>query len=345
VIAPREIEGPSGGRGIGDTAQEEVPDISEVDLLKDLRNLIVSEESDRIREILEILNYLRAKLDDPEGLVRTIKPVIGEILAERIHEAPDEMAKILAPVVTRAFARRAREDRVETARALRPVILRAVLLAVVGRAGTGIGAAFQRFLGLFGWRRRPEEAFAPAPREGRIEADGRFGLREVFLLGKDSLLLLAYGTWNPESTHLRAEGRLLPLVRRFIRSSVEEGTPSPLRARFEDRTIIIELGRHMHLVTVFSGEPPVGFLPDLRQALADIHGRVQGAPGTPAGEAPDTAAVRPVLRILLDRYRPTGISIRDIGADAYDPIRYPGPQGIRARSEGDVALTRPRPKP
>ncbi|MBN1418320.1 MAG: hypothetical protein JXP34_06055, partial [Planctomycetes bacterium] len=183
------------------------------------------------------------------------------------------------------------------------------------------------------------------PREPRGVADVRFGLREVFLLGRDSLLLLAYGTWNPESTHLRAEGRLLPLVRRFIRSAVEEGTASPLRARFEDRTIVIEMGRHMHLVTVYSGEPPVGFLPDIRQSLADIHGRVQSATAAPSGDAPDSTAVRPVLRILLDRYRPPGVSLRDIGADAYDPIRYPGPQGIRARSDGDLGLVRPRSRP
>lgn len=345
VILPRvppESEEPFERRaGFGDLDipgddQESLPEIEHSDPLQDLRDLIVNEESENIRDILEMLDYLRSKIDDPEGVIRTVKPIIGEVIAERIAESPDEMAKALGPMVAEALHRQIRENRARAARIIAPVIFRAMAQATLGRIGRSLQAVGRTLEEIFWFplRRRVRDALPPPGSLPQVHANPQratpFALREIFILGRDSGLLFAHATWDPSLPHARTDSRFLPALRKFLKTSLEEGDEVEfLKARFEQYTVLVEVGPYAHLVAVVVGGVPVGFQPDMRQTLSDIHAEFQTQLKCARMAPEGLVGVRPILRVFLDRYRPDGVLPKEVSSSdevrEYDPIRFPAP--------------------
>ena len=302
-------------------SSEDAPpeEIGETDLLQDLRNLIVTEESESIRTLISIVGAIQARIEDRHGLVGLLKPVIAEVLEEKVREDPEELKKILAPIV-KEIIREA--DLPEPARILRKTPRERLSLL--------LARTRERIRGLFSREAAPAESVLEEPKKAEKEpaveiCDSDFVLLELFLLARPSLVLLAHGSWRPAHVRARTEKQLLPLVRKFI-GTKGEPTPvgpapleenEPLRAQVGKSHLHVERGRYAYLAVLYDGTPSVGFFLDLRQTLGDLHSkfpdllrRAQAAP-----------AYRRVVRLLLDRYRPEDIRIGGQVGD--DPLTWP----------------------
>jgi hypothetical protein len=284
--------------------------IEDTDLLEDLRNLIVTEDSESLRTMASIVTALQARIEDRQGLIDLLKPVIDRVIRERVAEDPEAMREALRPLV---------EDVVrETA-------------DPVGRNDRGAGLAVldalqsvsRKARAIFS-RGRPHRktVVVESPAEGPPPevCDADFALCELFLLAHPSLVLLAHGSWQPPHFQVVLEEQLLPMIRRFITSKARgEEAGEPLRARFDRFHVHIEPAQHAVLVVVFEGTPPLGFLLDVRQTLVDIQTKFTDS----LRRSRPVPQYRGALRLLLDRYRPTESRM---GAHAHeDPIKWPPP--------------------
>ena len=283
---------------------------TEDDLLEDLRNLIVTDESRGIREIVKILGDLQSRIEDRQGLTALLRPVIMDVLRDGAREDPEALRALITPIV--------REILHEDAGLVSPPATPSA-----ARFPTLLRRARDRAAALLAGARSPREPtpeHLSEPAEGLEPCDVEFALNELFCLAAPSLVLLAHGSWLP--IHQRAQNgeQFLVNLRRFIRAKSEGGSlQAPLRARLGPRWVHVEPGKHAHLLTVYGGAPPVGFFLDLRQTLADLHLRFTDA----LRRAQAGAVYRPLLRLLMDRYRP---SHAQQAGGLVDPLTWPPPE-------------------
>lgn len=287
-------------------------DFNESDLIQDLRNLIVTDDSESLQEMLSIIGALQAKLEDRQGLVNMLKPVIITVLAENIKDHPDQLRQLLRPIIADILNE---TDSEATESAPKPAKKRPGLFKSIRRKAQGL------FAGLG----RKDQAILKEPTQSTEQEsllyDGEFALFELFLLAKPSLVLLAHGAWESMNEQNYHKEHLLPLLRSFIQNKVKEKTGTqPLTAHFDRFQVHIEPSQHAYLVVFYEGKPPVGFMLDVRQALADLQNRF-----TPAlKRAQSITPYRSTLRLLLDRYRPTESRL---GASTQeDPLTWPPSQ-------------------
>ena len=90
-------------------------------LLDDLRNILVTEESRGIKEVVEILGQIQSRIEDRQGLIDLLTPVIAAAIAEAAKKEPDALRDALAPIV-RAVAAERGEAPPPDARPRQPVL-------------------------------------------------------------------------------------------------------------------------------------------------------------------------------------------------------------------------------
>ncbi len=291
------------------------------ELLEDLRNILVTEESRGVKEVIDILGSLQSKIEDRQELTALIAPVLAAALEQAAKENPAELQRVLAPLVRSILADEAEEPSAPpppgTTRALfRP-----------------LHALVERARGLFvrpqpETRKVVEEDISPVASE---VCDADFALLELFMLARPSLALLAHGSWQAAHLHAQAEEQMLPLLRRFIREKTpDQDIAEPLRAMIDRHHLLIQPGKHAYLVVLYEGTPTEGFRLDVRTSLASLHTQSKDA----LRRAYALASYRAPLRLLLDRYRPEASRMGERAR--HDPLSWPPP------GTAPIATTPPR---
>lgn len=291
------------------------------ELLDDLRNILVTEESRGVKEVIEILGALQSKIEDRRGLTALIAPVLAEALAEAARENPAELRRVLAPIVRSILADEAEEPSEPPAARAKLALLRP-LRALAERA-KGLLVRPQPET-----RKVVEEDISPVAAE---VCDADFALLELFMLARPSLALLAHGSWQAAPLHAQAEEQLLPLLRRFIREKTpDQDLAEPLRAMIDRHHLLIQPGKHAYLVVLYEGTPTEGFRLDVRTSLAALHTQHKDA----LRRAYALPSYRAPLRLLLDRYRPEASRMGEKAR--HDPLSWPPP------GTAPIATTPPR---
>ncbi len=292
--------------------QEDPPEpLEDQDLLADLRNLIVTEDSETLRTLLAAVNELKRKVEDRRGLIDLLKPVLPDLLREAAAEDPEAIRKALEPLFTFQVKHAGRR---EPSGGLRFV---SSLQAALSGAAERVAGLFRAFRGRGGGSGPVLQEISGGGAPAEV-LDASFALEEIFLLARPSLVLLGHGTWLPPS---EAQGDyLLVQIRRFLS---EKGggadQDGPLQAQVGSHRLYIESGRNALLAVLYRGTAPVGFFLDVRQSLADLHCSL----GEALRRAQVTSKYRPTLRLLLDRYRPS--ETRLSGTTRTDPLTWPPP--------------------
>ncbi len=278
---------------------------SKNELLQDLRNIIVTDDSESLKELLSVIGGLQAKLQDREGLAELIKPVITAVIREKMEEDPDGWRSMLKPLVREILeeekqpAGPGKKNRLETT------------LQSLKKSTGGLLHTFRPR------KRKTKTTIKEEPQGGETNEiiDADFALVELFLLAHPSLVLLAHGSWQPPE--LQNPKQLLPLIRTFITSKLKDrARGEPLKASYHECAIHIEPSKHAYLALFYTGSPPIGFFLDVRQVLSDMEKQHAVA----LKRAQTIPAYRPIVRLLLDRYCPRVIHM---GNKKSDPITWP----------------------
>lgn len=219
------------------------------------------------------LRELRNVLLKPGPLVDKISPVIAEVLEDQIKNSGDEIAQAIAPVMGEAIRRQVYSAREDIIDALYPVIGQTINRAVAEslrdlarnvdqlvRQRVGPQAMVKR------WR---AQAQGVSRSDYTMRESMPFQVREIFLIHRESGLLIHHLTGDPETPPDRdLVSGMLTAIRDFAREALGDAESGELAdIAYETQTILLEAGGAAFLAVVIDGVEPTGFRQAMRDAL------------------------------------------------------------------------------
>jgi hypothetical protein len=222
------------------------------------------------------LEELRQVLLKPDALATRISPLLVDILAEHVQESRDEIAQAIAPAVGEAIRRQVYQAREDVIDALYPVIgqmiARAMTEAVRNLAqsiDTRVRHGFQLFLDPRYWRAR---LHGVSSSEFRLRAILPFSIHEIFLIQRDSGLLIYHYSSDPTHQDREIVSGMLTAIRDFAREAFGRGESGELGAiGYAEQHIVLEAGGAAYLAVVIEGVEPPDYRETMRRALVQIH--------------------------------------------------------------------------
>jgi hypothetical protein len=265
--------------------------------------------SDDLEELRDIL------LRQDEGyLTEAVQSVLDEAMARKIEESKDRMATILAPIMGQAIRRQISQAKDDMVDALYPVIGKSIQRAVAEamrdlaqRVDEGMRTTFS----LRRLSRRLRARLRGIPESELLLREALpFHVRELFLIHRESGLLLKHLSSEPEEADRDLVGSMLTAIRDFSQDSFGVDRDSELdEIQYGDLSILIEPGPWAYLAAVVDGIEPAGFRREyphgMRTALSGVNRAYATALEQYQGDAADLAGVEDLLQPLL-QYEPAG---------------------------------------
>ena len=314
-----------------------------------VRAILLAQERERICQLEEQLtvlkqhsNTLQSSIDDiqieldrlrhGDELMNRITPMMSNMICKTIRESPEAMAEALGPVMGEAIRVQIREARIDMVDALYPIVGSTVQRAVSEFAREfqrNIDARLKSTFGTQGFTRALKARLrGVSPAELALRDSLPFSMREVFLIQRESGLLLAHIHPGSESaTDSDLIGGMLTAIRDFVRDSFGQGqTEKELdEIQYGDQRIIIQSGQHAYLAVVINGVEPEGFRAKIHDFVSDLHVEHGIALRDYNGDAATLPDLPPKLTALVG-----GVTVEKIAAPA--PLTRNQKFGIAAAS-------------
>ena len=254
---------------------------SKQDALEELKNILLSDDQQRIEQLESSLLLLRDQLTHKEQLIETLEPVLLELLDRKIHNSKDAMARSLAPVINVAIKQQvlyAKEDIID---ALYPLVGRLVSKSVseaMKKIVANINSSVNRTFDMNYWKRRVKARMAGVSAGEFMMAEAApFDVHGVFLIARQSGLLISYVTRDEsaaEHNDAQVIGGMLTAIKSFVETSFHDEKEGELREiAHSNWTIRIESGLHTYLAVVYSGMLAAGFSEQLQECHGKIHSK------------------------------------------------------------------------
>lgn len=234
----------------------------------------MSSDNDKFTPIDEV----RQLLLKPDVLIDRISPIIAEILEEHIANSQDEVARAIAPIIGEALRRQVYQAREDIVDALYPIIGQTVNKAIaeaLSDLARTIDARIRQNL-----IRRDIGRYWKARLQGISTAEYRlrelipFTIREIFLIQRDTGLLICHYSYGEALTDRDLISGMLTAIRDFSREVLGSGKGGELwTIEYEAKHILLEAGGAAFLAVVVDGVEPSGFRDELRRLLVLLHER------------------------------------------------------------------------
>jgi len=254
-----------------------------------LRKILFGEYREQIDHVQGDLDRLRLMLDqveqqinDDEALARTISPIIASAITTSIRDSREQMVEALYPIIGQMVVRAVGEAMRDLARRIDHQMRSALKVQTVGRRLQA------RLLGL------PQGEMA-------LRNSLPFHVQEVFLIHRESGLLLNHISRDPEST---ADSDLisgmLTAIRDFAADAFGHGKQEQLSAiQYGEKVISIEVAQHAYIAIVIEGIEPQGIRAEMRARVIDIEHEYAPILRQYNGDATPFSASSPILATLL----------------------------------------------
>lgn len=232
-----------------------------------LRKLLLEEDEKRLAELEAELEALRNQFNDKEALIESLDPVIADTIARRISESRDEMAEALAPVMGAAIKQQVATAKDDIADALYPVIgqtIRKSIAEAMKRLAQTVNERIERALSFQLLFKRLKARLTGVPVAQLILKEALpFTVHEVFLIHKKTGILLSHAS---SGGPLRADADrdllsgMLTAIQDFATGVFQDERPGELHEiEYDDRKIVLEIGKYAYLACVVSGAEPERF--------------------------------------------------------------------------------------
>lgn len=238
--------------GIGSRAPEPKGSDDELELL---RLLLLQADRTRTDTLRQEVTALEERLADPEKLVETMRPILGDLIRANIESNREEMVEALYPIIGRLVTRAVTEAVRDLARAVDARMRQATSMRWI----------------VYRW-------FAHLRGVESQEAALRMALpctvNHIFLIhGASGILLWHDCLQQDESQRADAEliSGMLTAIRDFAQDAFGRGTLGALdEIQYEEQRIVLESTHHLYLALVVNGIEPPELRNDLRAALGQI---------------------------------------------------------------------------
>ncbi|MEE4311560.1 MAG: OmpA family protein [candidate division KSB1 bacterium] len=248
--------------------------------LQALKEILLSEDQERLNEFAEELRLIREQISDEEALIDTLDPVIASVLERKMVESRDEMADVLAPVMSEAIKRQISEAKDDMVDSLYPIIGKTIRKSVaeamkglVDNVNSKIEQALRK--GLF-FNRVKSRLTGVSEGEMIVKGAMPFRIQEIFLIHKASGLLISHVSSAQSGTTVDKDmiSGMLTAIKDFVADAFKGDDDQELgEIQYGDLKILLEAGRYSYLALVISGVEPAEFKDDLSQLGRRIHNR------------------------------------------------------------------------
>jgi hypothetical protein len=128
-----------------------------------------------------------------------------------------------------------------------------------------------------------------------------FAVTEVFLIHRETGLLLWHGSDDPEATRdSELVGSMLTAIRDFAQDAFGRGKEGQLEEiEYGDEHILLEASRHAYLAIVVSGIEPLGFRATMRERLIQVEHQFTDMLRQYEGDPAALSSVQEILSPLL----------------------------------------------
>ncbi|MEZ4660875.1 MAG: hypothetical protein R2911_25270 [Caldilineaceae bacterium] len=229
-------------------------DQAEKDALEELRLLLLGHYQQQMAQMQETVEVLSVRTADKEGLIRTITPVMGDLIRNKIRENRDEMIEALYPIIGQLVMRSVSEAVRDLARKMD------------AQLHTTYSVSYQS--------RRLWARLNGVSESDLILRDSLpFHIAEVFLIHRESGLLLWHGSLdqNSELTDADLISSMLTAIRDFTADAFGNNQEERLdEIQYGDHQILIETAQHVYIAVVAAGVEPAGFRSMLRRHVIAI---------------------------------------------------------------------------
>lgn len=271
------------------------------------------------------LAALRAALEElarlvphsPEETVAQIKPLMGELVGQAIHERRDEMAEALGPVMGEAIRVQIRDSRQEMVESLYPVIgstIQRALAEFMLELQRNFDARLNNTFG-------PEGVLRLAWARLRGVNPGVLALRQAMPFQLRGLFVIQHGSGLLMGQHVPVAdditdadliSGMLTAIRDFVQDSFGRGDEDEEldEVQYGDQRIIIGDGPTVYVAAVLMGVEPEGFRARLHELVAELHVRHGAALRRYMGDP----ATMPALKPMLETFHTTLPDATTVGA-------------------------------
>ncbi|MCE7979913.1 MAG: hypothetical protein DYG89_01870 [Caldilinea sp. CFX5] len=225
-----------------------------------LRDLIFGEYRQQIakmraqvNELQGLLDALEGQINDKEALVSTITPVIADAIRTNIRESQSEMVDALYPIMGKLVQRSVTEAMRELAQRIDRQMRRTFnfkdLMQRVKARVQGVSEA-----------------------EMALRNALPFQVRELFLIHRESGLLLLHNSNHPEeASDSDIIGSMLTAIRDFAEDAFGRGEKVELnQIQYGDQSILIEVAYLVYIAAVIQGIEPPNYRAQMRETMIAI---------------------------------------------------------------------------
>jgi hypothetical protein len=273
----------------GDTGRSEQP--PDAPSLENLREVLFGRYRQQIAELEAELDDLERRVSDEDALIGIIAPVLGDAIRRKIRDARDEMIEALYPIIGQT-------------------VVRAVSEAVRDLARTVDARMRSSFSPRVLWRRLQGRLSGVSSAEMALRESLPFAVAEVFLIHRETGLLLCHVSRDPEASPDRdLVSGMLTAIRDFAQDAFGRGEEGQLdEIQYGERRILIEAARHAYLAVVVDGVEPSGFRAEMRQRIIEVEHAHERVLRHYEGDATSLAAVEGSLGSLITAAEPRTLS-------------------------------------
>jgi len=249
------------------------------DPLKNLQQIILSDIENRIGQLEIAHKKLGQQLNNKDEIITTLSPVLTDLLQLKIRDSRDEIANALSPVMSKAIKKQIHDSKEEVIDALYPIIGRMISKAIAEALKGLVNSINENINNKYNlkiWLQRLKaKIFGVNVGELIIAEQAPFAIREVFLIAKDSGLLISHYSKNSDETndaHIIAA--MLTAIKSFVQDAfAKDQTGELYEIEYSDQTIRIEPGLYAYLAVVYKGVAPFGLDEQLAHIQERIHTR------------------------------------------------------------------------
>lgn len=279
------------------------------DSLQQLKELMLGDEQRELAALRERLERL-----DGESVDRLARDLAAALHRRREDggESFEEWVAALQDSMESAIQRSVTEDKSRLSRALFPIMgpaIRNYVIDLFRGMVEDLNETIQETTSAERLRWRVQAKLAGKSYSEYVLLKTRaFRVEEVYLMQRDTGLLLLHAARNPED---EADGEadlvsgMFTAIRSFVRDSFSPGETGDDDASeldgftFGEREVVIEAGPAMVLAVVVHGVPPTTVRDDLKVILEELHGELGGRLDSFSGDMANLESGRPLLRRAL----------------------------------------------
>lgn len=248
--------------------------------LHQLKKILLSEDEKRLAELENELAALQQQIADKESLIKTLDPVIADVLDRKIVNSRDEFIDIISPIIGGSIKKQVTEAKDDIVDALYPVIGKTIRKSVAEAMKNLVNSVNERIekslqsVNIF--RIFKSKISGVSQGELVLRHSMPFHIEEMFVIRKENALLIAHTNAAGDKSTVDQDlvSGMIVAIKNFVATAFVKSPDQDLyEIEYGDHNIRLDVQNNFFLAAVIQGVMPNDFPDKLNKLGNRIHNR------------------------------------------------------------------------